>query len=301
MSLSNTENPLVSFIVLSYNHADFIEKTIRSISEQDYKNIEIIVIDDGSTDNSVEFLKDLQRNISFKLFEKENGGVVSAINFGVEKVSGVYTILHACDDISLPRRTSHQVSVFSSYPDASFVSSNVNLVNKDGVFKKELLKRKAVKLISLDDALLGADITSVGCIYKTDVLKKIKLNENYIAEDPQIHLSLLKNNNYAVVDYAEPVLNYYLNAGGQMGTRFEQLVLQNMKLLREYEDNKFFKKAYQRVQISYLSFLSENSKKKAFFYLFRNLNLIVVPGFQRVIVKMFLPIHFHSFFKNVRT
>ena len=100
----------------------------------------------------------------------------------------------------------------------------------------------------------------------------------------------MKNNNYAVVDYAEPVLNYYLNAGGQMGTRFEQLVLQNMKLLREYEDNKFFMKAYQRVQISYLSFLSENSKKKAFFYLFRNLNLIVVPGFQRVIVKMFLPI-----------
>ena len=294
-------NQLVSVLVFSYNHSGFIEKTIRSISEQDYKNIEIIVIDDGSTDNSVEVLKVLQKSISFKLFEKENGGVVSAINLGVKKVSGVYTILHACDDISLPKRVSNQVSVFLNYPDASFISSNINLVSKNGVYLKELLVKNDPKVIRLDDALLGAGITSVGCIYRTDFLKKFSLDESYIAEDPQIHFYLLKKYSYAVVDYGEPVLNYYLNAGGQMGTKIEQLLLQNMKLLQDYKDNKFFKKAYRRVQVSYLSFLTEKSKKEALLYFFKNPTLMIVPGFKRVLVKLFLPVYFHRLFKNIRT
>ena len=291
---------LVSVIILSYNHVGFIENTIRSILNQSYKNIEIIVIDDGSTDDSVVFLQKLRKEIEFKLVCKENGGVVSAINVGIQEANGDYIVLHACDDISLPNRVANQIEVFLRYPEASFISSNINLVNKEGIYQKELLKRKKEKIINLDDAILGADISSVGCMYNAKHLKYIVLDEAYIAEDPQIHLLLLSKFKYAIVDYGEPVLNYYLNPKGLMNTKFKQLTLQNLQLLKNYKDNKNFKKAYARVQLSYLSLLSETSNKQAFNYLYKNINLIRERGINRVMIKIFLPKKIHFLFKNSR-
>jgi alpha-1,6-rhamnosyltransferase len=291
---------LVSVVVLSYNHADFIANTIESINTQNYENVEIVVVDDGSTDNSVVVLKELQKRINFKLLQKINGGVVSAINLGIKVVSGEYTIFHACDDISLPDRVTQQIEVFLKFPDAAFVSSNINLVNEDGIHQKELHKRGSSKKITLDDALLGANITSVGCIYRTSCLKKIILNEDYIAEDPQIHFLLLKINSYAIVDYSAPVLNYYLRAGSQSGTKMPKLLLQNLELLKEYRQRKVFKKAYRQVQVSFLSNLSENVKKDAIAYLLKNPVLIKAKGIQRVLVKLCLPSRFHKKFKSGR-
>lgn len=291
---------LVSVVVLSYNHAGFIANTIESIKAQDYENVEIIVVDDGSTDNSVEVLKELQKRINFKLLQKVNGGIVSSINLGINVVSGEYTIFHASDDISLTHRVTQQVEVFSKFADAAFVSSNINLVNKDGIHQKEKFKRNGSKIITLDDALVGANISSVGCMYRTSCLKKIILNEDYIAEDPQIHFLLLKMNSYAVVDYGAPVLNYYLNAGGQMGTKLQKLLLQNLELLKVYGQRKVFKKAYRQVQVAFLSNLSENSKKDAIVYLSKNLVLIKVKGFNRVLIKLCLPSRFHKKFKSAR-
>lgn len=291
---------LVSVIILSYNHVGFIENTIKSVLNQSYKNIEIIVIDDGSTDDSVVFLQKLRKEIEFKLVCKENGGVVSAINVGIQEANGDYIVLHACDDISLPNRFANQIEMFSRYPEASFISSNINLVNKEGIYQKELLKRKKEKVINLDDAILGADISSVGCIYNAKHLKYIVLDEAYIAEDPQIHLLLLAKFKYAIVDYDEPVLNYYLNPKGLMNTTFKQLTLQNLQLLKDYKDNKNFKKAYARVQLTYLSLLSETSNKQAFNYLYKNINLISERGIHRVMIKIFLPKKTHFLFKNNR-
>ena len=291
---------LVSVIILSYNHVGFIENTIRSILNQSYKNIEIIVIDDGSTDDSVVLLQKLRKEIEFKLVCKENGGVVSAINVGIQEANGDYIVLHACDDISLPNRVANQIEVFLRYPEASFISSNINLVNKEGIYQKELLKRKKEKIINLDDAILGADISSVGCMYNAKHLKYIVLDEAYIAEDPQIHLLLLSKFKYAIVDYGEPVLNYYLNPKGLMNTKFKQLTLQNLQLLKNYKDNKNFKKAYARVQLSYLSLLSETSNKQAFNYLYKNIDLISERGIHRVMIKIFLPKKTHFLFKNNR-
>ena len=291
---------LVSVIILSYNHVGFIENTIKSILNQSYKHIEIIVIDDGSTDDSVVFLQKLRKEIEFKLVCKENGGVVSAINVGIQEANGDYIVLHACDDISLPNRVTNQIEVFLRYPEASFISSNINLVNKEGVYQKELLKRKKEKIINLDDAMLGADISSVGCMYNAKHLKSIVLDEAYIAEDPQIHLLLLSKFKYAIVDYGEPVLNYYLNPKGLMNTKIIELTLQHMDLLQAYKENRNFIKSYSRVEISYLSVLAETSKKEVFIYLSKNLKLIHQFGFNRVFIKLVLPKFMHSIFKHNR-
>ena len=82
-------NELVSIVVPIYNTEQYIPKCIESLINQTYKNLEIILIDDGSTDNSFNICKKYQKEDErIKLFHKENGGVSSARNYGIKKATG---------------------------------------------------------------------------------------------------------------------------------------------------------------------------------------------------------------------
>lgn len=96
-TLSNTG--LVSVIVASYNHAEYLEERMDSLINQTYKNIEILVIDDCSTDTSVEVLRKYETHPKVNLIVREkNGGWVAVSNQGVEISKGEFIIFANCDD-----------------------------------------------------------------------------------------------------------------------------------------------------------------------------------------------------------
>ncbi len=96
--------PLISVIVPVYRAEDYIEECINSISNQTYKNIEIILVNDGSPDKSGEICRKLkQADSRISVFDKENGGAASARNLGVQKASGEYIAFIDSDDIISPR------------------------------------------------------------------------------------------------------------------------------------------------------------------------------------------------------
>ena len=90
--------PLVSVIIPCYNHQNYVEKSLKSVFDQTYKNIEIIVIDDGSKDNSVNILKELQKNNHFILECQENMGVCKTLNKAISMSKGKYIAILASDD-----------------------------------------------------------------------------------------------------------------------------------------------------------------------------------------------------------
>ena len=94
-------NKKVSIIVPVYNVERYVEKCIRSILDQSYQNIEIIIVDDGSTDDSYNVCTDLREESpdKIKLFKKENGGLSSARNFGLLRAQGEYISFVDSDDI----------------------------------------------------------------------------------------------------------------------------------------------------------------------------------------------------------
>lgn len=94
-------NKKVSIIVPVYNVERYVEKCIRSILDQSYQNIEIIIVDDGSTDDSYNVCTNLQKESpdKIKLFKKENGGLSSARNFGLLQAQGEYISFVDSDDI----------------------------------------------------------------------------------------------------------------------------------------------------------------------------------------------------------
>lgn len=104
-------NPLVSIIIPVYNGANFISEAIDSALAQTYKNIEILVVDDGSKDNTGEIVK--RYGNSVKYLPKENGGVSTALNFGIENAKGEYISWLSHDDFYHSDKIEKQIKILS--------------------------------------------------------------------------------------------------------------------------------------------------------------------------------------------
>ena len=105
----NKFNPKVSIIIPVYNGSNYVEYAIESALNQTYKNIEIIVVNDGSNDGDKtrKIVKSFGKKV--KYFEKENGGVSTALNYGIKKMSGEYFSWLSHDDLYLPNKVESQI------------------------------------------------------------------------------------------------------------------------------------------------------------------------------------------------
>lgn len=92
------DQPLVTVIIPSYNHERYISQSIESVVFQSYKNIEIIVIDDGSKDQSVTLINGLADKYGFIVIARENRGVAKTLNEGIGLARGKYMSFLASDD-----------------------------------------------------------------------------------------------------------------------------------------------------------------------------------------------------------
>lgn len=129
--LLNSKTPLISVIVTSYNYARFITETLNSILAQTYKNYEIIVVDDGSKDDSLEVIKqyvDKHENVFLYIHPNhENKGLSATVRLGIEKAKGEYTAFCESDDYWHPTHLEKEVELINSFDDVEIISNNVEL------------------------------------------------------------------------------------------------------------------------------------------------------------------------------
>lgn len=117
--MSNQE--LVSVIIPTYNRASYLIQSIESVLAQSYRNLEVIVVNDGSTDETRAILEPYRSRIAY--YEKTNGGKSSALNLGLKHISGEYVWVFDDDDIALPELVESHMSVFESQTQIDFVYS----------------------------------------------------------------------------------------------------------------------------------------------------------------------------------
>jgi len=116
--------PLVTVIIACYNHENYVEQAVMSVIAQSYLNVELVVIDDGSTDLSVKRLQALQVRFGFTLVCQANMGICSTLNRGiVDYASGSYIALLASDDFWHPDKLSLQIAKLDLVPDSEFCFS----------------------------------------------------------------------------------------------------------------------------------------------------------------------------------
>ncbi len=126
--------PLVSFVVTSYNYAKFIEKTLESIKNQTYKNIEIVVVDDCSTDNSIEVIErfiNLNQDIRITLIKHDkNHGQFSSMIDGLKICSGQFVSFIDSDDILRPEYAAVHVKIHLS-TSVAFTSCQIAEIDEN--------------------------------------------------------------------------------------------------------------------------------------------------------------------------
>ena len=120
---------LVSVIIPCYNAENFIDNSIRSVWEQNYQGIELIVVDDGSTDRSRDRIKAWERRFAekgyiLKYIHQDNQGPGSATNTGLKHVTGAYLTLLDADDVYLPGAIGKKAQFLDAYPDYAGVRNN---------------------------------------------------------------------------------------------------------------------------------------------------------------------------------
>lgn len=127
-----TDTPLVTVIIASYNHARYIEASITSVINQTYKNIELLVIDDGSKDDSPAVLKRLQGQYGFDLRFQANQGLARTLNDAIARAKGSLIVPFGSDDIMLPHRIATQVEYMKDKPEVGICSANIETIDQDG-------------------------------------------------------------------------------------------------------------------------------------------------------------------------
>lgn len=128
-------DPLVTVVCLSYNHASYVVESLESVLTQTYEHIELIVVDDASTDNSVQIIRDFLKEhteVSF-IANTENEGNCKAFNKALELATGRYIIDLAADDILLPERVAAGVAAFQKWGSEYVLNfTNAIIVDAEG-------------------------------------------------------------------------------------------------------------------------------------------------------------------------
>ena len=126
------ENPCISVIIPSYNHASYIGQAIESVLSQSFKSFELLIADDCSTDNSIEIIKKFSDSRIRTFFLERNLGAVPILDFLINEAKGDYIALLNSDDFWYPSKLEKQYEIMQKKPDLGASFTWANIVDENG-------------------------------------------------------------------------------------------------------------------------------------------------------------------------
>jgi len=231
--------PLVTVAMSSYNHEDYVEEAILSIINQTYKNIELIVIDDGSKDRTRDILSELQKQYGFFLEFHENQGICKTLNKAINQyANGKYIDFLASDDIMMPNKIEKQLKFFEENPEYDMVFGKVHMIDANGKiienFKIFEPFDEPVKYISFDMLIDNNRIPAPSIMMRRSIWDKCGgYDENMIIEDFDLSLKIAHNGKIA---YLDDYFAYYRWHGQNLSTQVFTIFTDTWKLVNRWKD-----------------------------------------------------------------
>ena len=232
---------LVSIIMPSYNCDKFISDTIYSVLNQSYKEWELLIVDDKSTDNSVnvitEFIKKDDRVQLFK--QKVNSGAASCRNLAIEKSKGEFIAFLDSDDLWLPKKLEVQIN-FMMNNDYNFTHTSYFFIDE---FNNKLSKTyQAKKKLTYNDMLYSNRIGCLSVVLNQSMIGKIFMPNLRKRQDYGHWLNILKIEKFAY-GIEEPLAKYRLRENSMSSNKLEMLKW-NFKLFHKTQHFSLIKSFY---------------------------------------------------------
>ena len=195
------DSPLVSVVITTYRRASLVPRAIRSVQNQTYKNIEIIVVDDASPDNTEEIVRSIADPRIRYLRHEQNKGLPAGRNTGIRAAAGQYIAFLDDDDEWQETKLEKQLTVIQEH-DAVLCGAIVNGTR---------IKRHHRSIVTLDDLRKGNEFDPSSLLARASVLKNLPFDEKLRqGEDWDAFIRLAERHTIAYLD--EPLLAY--NDGG---------------------------------------------------------------------------------------
>lgn len=193
--------PSVTVLVPSYNHAPFIERTLRSIFKQSLQPKKLIVIDDGSKDESIAIIERVLAECPFenRFISRENKGLSATLNEGFALAEGDYFAYLGSDDVWLPEFLEKRVALLQSRPGAVLAFGHAYLIDEeDRIIDNTQNWTRFADGDLLPFLLRGEIPASPTVVYRRHALKNESWNENAALEDYELYLKLCKQGEFAL-------------------------------------------------------------------------------------------------------
>jgi glycosyltransferase involved in cell wall biosynthesis len=248
-------SPQVTVLIPVFNGAKYLHETLMSLLRQSLRNFELIVVDDGSTDSSIDIVYSLN-DTRIKVIRLDHQGLSQALNRGLQEASTPYVARNDQDDLSLPHRLERQLNLMTEYPEAECFFTYYTKFGKTRSWTNEDKQgphRGPVKRFDpiKDGCQLGSTLFA-----RTDHLRGLGgfRQEYYPADDWDLELRLAQCGK--VFLFCEPLVFYRFSVEANTYRFFEI-----MQKKSRWAENSFYRREKKLPELSYEQFLSEQSGK----------------------------------------
>jgi len=303
---------LISVVIPTYNCAKYVKSAVQSVFDQSYANVEIIVVDDGSTDETMSVLQPFMNDIVY--IHQENTGLPGARNRGIKEASGEYVAFLDADDRWRKNKLEIQAQVLESCPSVYIVFSDFSVFSEDG-YKEECFFRKGFPFFheynfTLDDIFQNATkifsdsskyeiqiyyghierylfcgnfiLPSSALIRKRAIDDLGGFDDSYkIAEETEFFLRLCTSYNAGYVD--KPLVDYLIKRAGKLtgSTNTERLIRNAISIQENYLSK--HPDIYQANRSLFDQAIAKSYTRLAHYYLTMTMNKAARLGVRRSI------------------
>ena len=222
-------SPVVSVILPTLNDAEYVAKAIESVISQTYTDFEIIVVDDGSTDGTIEYLNDHPDDRIELIVRQEESGITSAINRGIRESQGKFIARHDADDWSDDERLEKQVAYLDRNSEVVLVGTGAYLVDEGGIIQSQ---RRVLESPSLDDLINHNEFVHGSVMMRKAVLESVGGYDEWFHTTEDYDLWLRLAEEYEVRNIDEPLYYFRQHDESLYGSNLEELKLYHLLAVR---------------------------------------------------------------------
>ncbi|EGQ8479789.1 glycosyltransferase [Vibrio parahaemolyticus] len=263
--------PLVSVVLPIYNAEKYLHLTLDSVISQTYLDIEVICINDGSTDNTQAILEDFKkRDDRIRIINRENKGLVYSLNQGISISKGKYIARMDADDICLPKRFEMQVKFLESNPSVGLVGTSYMYIDEnDNQLSKRIVPRSLSIIRSM--LLFGSPICHPSVMFNKSIVgEHLLYDENYDScEDLELWFRL-NDKGIEIRNLSDVLIKY----------RILPTSISSRKMAQQKERTNFLKNQYIGISSHDLEHICGSKTRNRFLWTLKNLkNIGCFSGF----------------------